>query len=174
MEEDIKEHYELPAWRLNEIICEVVKLLQENNYHKDSFDYRKMIVGQSVKIKKYSDFLPENLQAMQSLSLSFCKDGLCMVFKNSETDRQCKMIAYNDSKSDSEIMTIILHEYGHIHLRHTVQSINAEMEAICFSTAMVMLINMERQFHFGKTVIESRGKDFFLTNFKKGLARKAS
>lgn len=172
MEETDKE-YKLPAWRVNEIIYQAVRLLNDMEYYKDDFDYRKMIMKYGIRLKKYSALSPESLEKLQAISISIWKEGLCAVFPNKGTNQTCSLIAYNDSKSASEIMTIIMHEFGHIFLKHTEQCINAETEAFCFATAMVLLLTLESQFHLGKNVIEKKGKKFFLKNFEKQLVKQA-
>lgn len=148
--------YNLPAWRLNEITAIAVKMLCDAKYYVDGFDYRKMITDKGIVIKGYSEFVPENLEKMKSCSKSFWNEGLCLVIPSENKDqKEVKLICYNDSYTHGEELVIILHEYGHISLKHTEQSINGEMEATCFAISMVIMISLEQQFHFARTLAEN-------------------
>lgn len=164
--------YILPSWRLNEILIEVASVLSEEEYYKEGFDYRKMIQDMGIKIKKFSSFAPENLEQFRKISLSLWNEGVCILFPDKETGGQHRMIAYNDSRSAAETMQIILHEFAHIRLRHTQQSINGEVEAACFSAAMSLMFMLEEQFHIGMKTAQIAGKDFLLKSVRACIAKK--
>lgn len=147
--------FTLPAWRLNEIVDFAVRTLCEAGFHTDNFSYRQMISDCGILIKGYSQFLPENLEKMKAFSKSFWTEGLCLVVPPGEESADgIKMICYNDSYRNGEEAVVILHEFAHILLRHTEQSMNGEAEAICFAAASVLLISLEKRFHFIKKASE--------------------
>lgn len=166
------QEYILPSWRMNEILLEVVSVLSEEEYYKEGFDYRKMIQGMGIKIKKFSSFAPENLEQFRKISLSLWNEGVCLLFPDKETGGQHRMIAYNDSHSAAETMQIILHEFAHIRLRHTQQSINGEVEATCFSIAMSLMFMLEEKLHIGMKTVQIGGKDFLLKSVKACIEKK--
>ena len=88
------------------------------------------------------------------------------MFPDKENGGQYRMIAYNDSHTATETMQIILHEFAHIRLRHTQQSINGEVEATCFSIAMSLMFMLEEQLHIGMKTVQIGGKDFLLKNVR--------
>ncbi len=151
--------YILPPWRINQIVLLVVRTLSEVEYYSDDFDYRKMIRDKNIKLKKFSAFSQENIEQYKKISLSRWNEGICIIFPDSVTGEQRRMIAYNDSHSDSECMHIVLHEYGHIVMHHTEQSINAEVEATCFAIAMSMFLMIEQIFHAARNFIKTSGKE---------------
>lgn len=57
------QEYILPPWRMNEIVLEVISVLTEEEYYKEGFDYRKMIQGMGIKIKKFSSFARKTLSS---------------------------------------------------------------------------------------------------------------
>ncbi len=149
-------NYILPAWRLNEIAATAIKMLCDAKYYADDFDYKKMIADKGIVIKGYSEFVPENLERMKSCSKSFWSEGLCLVIPSENKEqKEAKLICYNDSYTHGEETIIILHEYGHISLKHTEQSINGEMEATCFAISMLIMLALEHQFHFARTLAEN-------------------
>lgn len=135
--------YALPSWRIDEIIILAVKTLNEVGYFNNNFDYKQMIRNEGIKLRKFSSFAVENLESFRGISLSRWNEGLCAIFPDPVTGEQCRMIAYNDRHSASECMQIIFHEFAHIKLRHTQQSVNGEMEAACFALAMTIFIIIE-------------------------------
>ena len=143
--------YQLPMWRVNEIILLAAQIVCSQKNFDESFDYKKMISDMGIKIKKFSSFTDENLSAFYQSSLSLWKEGVCFVLPyQEETGKKVCMIVYNDKKSSTECMEIILHEFAHIVMRHTQQSINGELEATCFALAMIIFIELEKQYHKGK------------------------
>ncbi len=158
--------YVLPSWRMNEIILLAAETLSEQEYYKEDFDYKKMILEMGIKLRKYSSFSPENLAKFTEISLSLWNEGVCIVFPDEETGEQKRMIAYNDKKSSSECMHIIFHELAHIIMRHTQQSINGEVEATCFALVMSVFIMTEQKFHFGQKLIRTTGKPLFMQGIK--------
>lgn len=161
--------YVLPPWRLNEIVMLALETLISVDFCREDFNYQKMITDRGIKIKKFSSFSPENLELFTSLSLSQWTEGVCLVFRDKETGEQKRMIAYNDSRNAAEVMQIILHEFAHIIMRHTQQSVNGEVEATCFALTMMLFIIIERRFHLGQTIIKTAGKFFLLKEIKKEL-----
>lgn len=166
------QEYILPSWRMNEIVLEVISVLTEEEYYKEGFDYRKMIQGMGIKIKKFSSFAPENLEQFRKISLSLWNEGVCLLFPDKENGGHCRMIAYNDNHTAAETMQIILHEFAHIRLRHTQQSINGEVEATCFSIAMSLMFMLEEQLHIGMKTVQLGGKDFLLKSVRACIEKK--
>lgn len=164
--------YILPPWRINEILLEVFSVLSEEEYYKEGFDYKRMIEGMGIKVKKFSSFSPENLERFKENSLSLWNEGVCLLFPDDETGKQLRMIAYNDSHNATETMQIILHEFAHIRLRHTQQSINGEVEATCFSIAMSLMFILEEKFHIGMRTVQLEGKDFFMNSIREYIGKK--
>lgn len=164
--------YILPPWRINEILLEVFSVLSEEEYYKEGFDYKRMIEGMGIKVKKFSSFSPENLERFKENSLSLWDEGVCLLFPDDETGKQLRMIAYNDSHNAAETMQIILHEFVHIRLRHTQQSINGEVEATCFSIAMSLMFMLEEQLHIGMKTAQIGGKDFLLKSVRACIEKK--
>lgn len=157
----------IPAWRINQIIRIAMKMILDAGLLDSDFDLETMIKKNAIRIKKFSDFNPENLSKLKKLSLSFRADGLCLIFPDEQTGNQCKLISYDDEKSEEEIATIILHEFGHIVLKHTEQSIIGEMEAICFVSVIICLIELNKQLHIGQILEAQSLKDVFLQNLRK-------
>lgn len=166
-----KESYVLPSWRVNQIILAAVKFLTDIRFYSEGFDYKKAISDKGIVIKGYSDFEEQHLAELQKVSLSLWKEGLCLVFPNKETGETCRMIAYNDKKSDVEVMQIIFHEYGHIEFKHTVQSQNGEAEAIVFSAVATLLVVAEKMFHFGRLNAAQNGEGAFYEGMREGLKK---
>ena len=164
--------YVLPSWRMNEIIQLAAETLSEQEYYKDNFDYKKMILEMGIKLKKYSSFSPENLEKFTEISLSLWNEGVCLVFPDEETGEQNRMIAYNDKKSSSECMHIIFHELAHIIMKHTQQSINGEVEATCFALVMSVFVMLEQKFHFSKRLVKTAGKPLFMQGLKEAFQPK--
>lgn len=164
--------YELPAWRMYEIIQLAVETLCASDYYSEKFDYKKMIRGAGVKIKKFSSFTPESLAKIRNISVSRWKNGVCLIFKDHETGEEGRMIAYDDALEEKEVLFIILHEFGHIKLMHTQQSIHGEIEANCFATAMLVFILTERQFHFGNEIVKREGKKFLVQGLVDAITRR--
>lgn len=164
--------YVLPPWRVNEIILEAIKTLSDVNYYDDDFDYKKMIREQGIKLKKFSSFTPENLEKFRKDSLSRWEEGICVIFPHPETGEQCRMIAYNEKHNSIECMQIVFHEFAHIKLHHTQQSINGEVEATCFALAMTMFLLLEKLFHVGKTVVNAAGKSFLVQTIRDTIKQK--
>ena len=164
--------YILPPWWINSSLLEVSSVLSEEEYYKEGFDYKQMIEGMGIKVKKFSSFSPENLERFKENSLSLWDEGVCLLFPDNETREQLRMIAYNDSHNAVETMQIILHEFAHIRLRHTQQSINGEVEATCFSMAMSLMFMLEEKFHIGMRAVRLEGKDFFMDSIRKCIGKK--
>ena len=164
--------YVLPPWRVNEIILLVIETLSEREYYKEDFDYKKMISDMGIKLKKFSSFNPENLEKFTQISLSLWNEGVCAVFPDPVTGEQRRMIAYNDKRNASECMNIIFHEFAHIIMRHTQQSISGEVEATCFALTMSLFIMIEQQFHVGQTVVKTIGKPFLVQGIKDAINKK--
>ena len=82
------------------------------------------------------------------------------------------MIAYNENRNSIECMQIVFHEYAHIKLQHTQQSINGEVEATCFALAMTMFLLLEQLFHVGKTVVNAAGKPFLVQTIRNAIKQK--
>lgn len=162
----------LPPWRRNEIILMAFELLDAEGYYEDGFDYRKMIASKGIRLKKFSDFSAGNIARLRKLSENFWNEGLCSVFPDPVTGRQCRMIVYNEKLTESECMQVILHEFGHLVLHHTQQSINGEIEATCFALAMSVFIMMEQTFHVGRNAIRQRGRRFLRQGVRDILHRK--
>lgn len=164
--------YVLPPWRINDIILLAIQTLSDVDYYNDDFDYKKMIRDQGIKLKKFSSFSPENLEEFRKVSLSRWEEGVCVIFPDSVTGEQCRMIAYNDSHNDAECMQIVFHEFAHVKLHHTQQSINGEVEATCFAIAMSMFVILEQLFHVGKTVVNTVGKPYLVQGIKDVIKQK--
>ena len=143
--------YVLPPWRVNEIILLVIETLSEREYYKEDFDYKKMI---------------------SDMGISLWNEGVCAVFPDPVTGEQRRMIAYNDKRNASECMHIIFHEFAHIIMRHTQQSISGEVEATCFALTMSLFIMIEQQFHVGQTVVKTIGKPFLVQGIKDAINKK--
>lgn len=158
--------YVLPPWRVNDIILLAIQTLSDVDYYNDDFDYKKMIREQGIKLKKLSCFAPENLEEFRKISLSRWEEGVCVIFPDPGTGEQCRMIAYNDKHNDAECMQIVFHEFAHIKLHHTQQSINGEVEATCFALAMSMFVILEQLFHIGKTVVKTAGKPILVQGIR--------
>lgn len=161
--------YVLPPWRLNEIILLAAQTLDREEYYRENFDYKKMVSGMGIKLKKYSSFTPENLEKFTEISLSLWNEGVCLVFPDVKTGEQRRMIAYNDKRSSSECMHIIFHELAHIIMRHTQQSINGEVEAACFALAMSLLVITGQKFRAGKSLADTA---LFLQGIKDAIGMK--
>lgn len=164
--------YVLPPWRVNDIILLAIETLSDVNYYDDDFDYKKMIREQGIKLKKFSSFTPENLEDFRKVSLSRWEEGVCVIFPNPGTGEQCRMIAYNEKHNSIECMQIVFHEFAHIKLHHTQQSINGEVEATCFALAMTMFLLLEKLFHVGKTVVNTVGKPYLVQGIKDVIKKK--
>lgn len=164
--------YVLPPWRVNDIILLAIQTLSDVDYYNDDFDYKKMIREQGIKLKKFSCFAPENLEEFRKISLSRWEEGVCVIFPDPVTGEQRRMIAYNDSHNDAECMQIVFHEFAHIKLHHTQQSINGEVEATCFALAMSMFVILEKIFHVGKTVVNTVGKPYLVQGIKDVIKKK--
>lgn len=164
--------YVLPPWRVNDIILLAIETLSDVNYYDDDFDYKKMIREQGIKLKKFSCFAPENLEEFRKVSLSRWEEGVCVIFPNPGTGEQCRMIAYNEKHNSIECMQIVFHEFAHIKLHHTQQSINGEVEATCFALAMTMFLLLEKLFHVGKTVVNAAGKSFLVQTIRDTIKQK--
>ncbi len=140
--------YALPAWRFFEVMDIAAKKLCDAGYDGKGFDCMRMITGEGIVLRGYSSFLPENLERMRPLSKGTWQEGLCLILPaDDENPAGVRMICYNDSYKNGEEMLIILHEYGHIVLKHTEQSMNGEAEAVCFATVMLLLLMLEKQGH---------------------------
>lgn len=161
--------YTLPSWRVNEIIFFAVQFLSNAGFWEEGFDYQKVIMSEGIVIKAYSAFKSENLLELQKVSLSVWDEGLCFVTTDKESNRVCRMIAYNDAKTAAEIMQIIFHEYAHIRFCHTQQSLHGEAEAILFSAIATFLMIAEKQFHLGALIAKEGGKEAFLDGMKSSL-----
>ncbi|MDE6705240.1 MAG: hypothetical protein K2J81_04970 [Treponemataceae bacterium] len=143
--------YTLPAWRLFEVMGIALKKLYDAGFCAAGFDCIKMITGEGITLRGYSSFLPENLERMRPLSKGIWQEGLCLILPaDDENPAGVRMICYDDSYKNGAEMLIILHEYGHIVLKHTEQSMNGEAEAICFATAMFLMLTLEKQGHLAK------------------------
>ncbi len=167
-----KYSYALPSWRVNQIIFFTVHFLSNEGYYKEGFDYQKAIQKKGIRLKAYSAFKPENLLELQKISLSLWDEGLCLVTTDNETQQDCRLIAYNDSKTSVEIMQIIFHEYGHILFEHTEQSPNAESEATLFSAIATFLMIAEQQLHIGQFISLMGGEENFFEGIREGLMEK--
>ena len=159
--------YILPPWRINEILLEVFSVLSAEEYYKEGFDYKRMIEGMGIKVKKFSSFSPENLKRFKENSLSLWNEGVCLLFPDDETGKQLRMIAYNDSHNATETMQITLHEFAHIRLRHTQQSINGEVEATCFSIAMKPYVHTRRKVPYRNENCAARRERLFYEQHKR-------
>ncbi len=158
-----KEEYVLPAWRMNEIFKIAAETFFTSDFYEDDFDYTKMIADEGIRIKKYSSFDAENLKKFFKISLSLWDEGVSFSFPILETGERGVIIAYNDNNcSEYEKMLRLLHEYGHVKMKHTQQSINGEMEATFFAAAMFTIIMSEQMFHAGKKFVMQNGKDQLL------------
>ncbi len=166
------ETYVLPVWKINQIIVNTIGFLSQEGYYKEGFDYKNIISKKGIVIKAYSDFNQKNLNELQKVSLSLWNDGLCLIFPDSKSHKTCYMIAYNDNKTPAEIMQIIFHEYAHIFFKHTEQSLNAEAEAILFSSIATFLMIAEQKLHICSFINSQGGTDNFLEGIKEGLMEK--
>lgn len=164
--------YVLPLWRLNEIILLAMETLSDQEYYRDDFDYKKMISDMGIKLKKFSSFDSGNLERFTQISLSLWNEGVCTVFPDPVTGEQRRMIAYNDKRNASECMQIIFHEFAHIIMRHTQQSISGEVEATCFALVMSLFVMIEQQFHVGQAVVKTIGKPFLVQGLKDAINKK--
>ncbi|MGN0728752.1 hypothetical protein [Treponema sp.] len=168
---NVRQTYTLPSWRVTEIILLAIQFLSDEEYWKDDFDYQKVISDEGIMLKAYSLFKENNLLELQKISLSLWNEGLCLVDTDKETNRVCRMIAYNDTKNAVEIMQIILHEYAHILFGHTEQSMHGEAEAILFSAITTFMIIAEQQFHFVKLIAKENDKKRFFDGMKQGFMK---
>lgn len=164
-----KKSLELPVWRVNQIVLAAVRFLSETGYWKEGFDYKQAVRSKGIIIKGYSNFKEANLAELQKVSLGLWKDGLCLVCRDKESGKICRMIAYNDNKSDAEVMQIIFHEYGHIEFRHTEQSIHGETEAYLFSAVVMLLLVAEKEFHVGRLIATRMGETAFYQGMRRRL-----
>lgn len=167
-----QERYTLPPWRMNQIILEVISALNDAEYYSEHFDYMQMIQCVGIKIKRFSSFSPENLEQFRQISLSLWNEGVYIMFPDEQTNEPCRMIAYNDNHTASEIMQIILHEFAHYRLKHTQQSINGETEAACFAVVMSFMLMLEAEFHIGRKIMQAGGKQFLLRTIKTRMEEK--
>lgn len=150
--------YVLPPWRMSQIVAEVFSAFCEGEFHRDDFDYKRMICSTGIRLTGFSSFAKENLEELKSVSPSLWDEGLCLAFPNEKTGETCRMIAFNDIHAPAETRQIILHEFGHLRLRHTQQSINGEAEATCFAIAMTVLLLLERRLHIRDTIVQKERK----------------
>ena len=104
--------------------------------------------------------------------MSRWEEGICALFPHPVTGEQCRMIAYNENRNSIECMQIVFHEYAHIKLQHTQQSINGEVEATCFALAMTMFLLLEQLFHVGRTVVNAAGKPFLVQTIRNAIKQK--
>lgn len=161
--------YVLPSWRMNEIVFEVLTIFVEVEYSSQSFDIMNFIKNKGIKLAGYSTFETESLEALKSISYSYWKEGLFSCFPDPKTKIQCRIIAYDDSKTGEQKLLIILHELGHFVLGHTEQCEQGEIEATCFAIAMMGLIRMNEQLKIGQLLRQSKSKETALESLKQNL-----
>lgn len=146
---EIDENFEpvsLGFKRIFEIGGEVLKLFFYEISNNDKFNLFSMLKRKDIKIIKMSNFCEENLKKLEKICLSFRSEGFCFI-----ENTQFKLIAYNDKLNKIEQEMILLHEYAHIHLKHTQQCQLAELEATCFASIFYLLMTFENDSkNFGK------------------------
>ena len=130
----------LPPWRCAEIVLKVVETLEKVKLTGLYGNVLLLARELGITVRPYSSFSAEHRVQLQKINLSYWKDGLCFFAPNGALSEAC--IFYDDSASAQEIQSIIAHELGHIMLRHTQQSQNAELEAFFFSGILlgIMLV----------------------------------
>lgn len=143
-------HYRLPSWRALELLDMASQLLCQHKYYEKDFDYKKMIASMGVRIKPYSTFTPKNLERLRKETLGMRLGGLALREYDPHQKRWCCLVAYDDQDSSLDEMEIIIHEFSHIYLGHTQQSVHAEAEAIYFSVGILGLLHLERITPLGK------------------------
>ncbi|MBQ0050670.1 MAG: hypothetical protein KBT11_01235 [Treponema sp.] len=141
--------YLLPSWRFKQISELATRIFIEEEFFRKDFDTVRMLESKDINVLKYSKFSEANLKKMQKFNVSFWKEGLCLVQSDSDGKHKLKMIAYDDTKDDIHKFIILMHEFSHIILEHSQQSVNGEAEANVFTTAMLMLqmIFMNKKLH---------------------------
>lgn len=149
--------YVLPSWRVSEIGKLLLKHLIEEGFYKDDFNYFKMIKRHGIELLKFSNMKKENREKCSVLLENYKSDGFYYADSDSNGNI-CKMIFYDDNKSDMEVMRILMHEYGHVVLNHTQQCPNGETEADFSSLFICFLLCMEKKFHIAKKIVERYGK----------------
>lgn len=154
-----RKDFVLPPWRVLQILTTALDTLVEEDFLSDDFDYMEMIRRRGIKLKPYSAFSQEHLKVIRKMSLSFWKEGLCLAVTD-EKQGQCRMIAYNDKVSDEIKLAIIMHEFGHIVLKHTQQSEHGEAETLCFATVMMTALSFKPSLSAGNESGKTGGRDF--------------
>lgn len=165
------EHLSLEPERLNEITFIALKTFYEFDLYEDKFDIVKILKQHGITAIPYSSFEPESLKQMHAFSTSFWSEGLFC--RSIDKDgKEVKIIAFDDSKSKEEILSIIFHELAHCELKHTQQCIIGELEASSFSTALLALVYMlkdlfapnKKNIPFNKQQLIKRLESFFKPN----------
>ncbi len=164
--------YTLPPWRINEIILLAIETLSAYEYYKPDFDYKKMVRSHGIKVRGFSKFTKENLEGFRKRSISSWREGVCCVFWDPESKERKAIIAYDDKAPESEQMQIVFHEFGHVIMGHTEQSLNGELEANAFSLAMTLFIIAERATHADQRATEIEGTPFVAKGIKSVLQGK--
>lgn len=136
--------YKLPSWRVQELVTDATGFLYLHDCNKKGFDVKKMVKSYGIVIKPYSAFSPENLDKLRKESLSSRIGGLALRTYYPEEEKWCCLIAYDDTNPEIDETEILLHEFSHIYLKHTQQSLHAEHEAICFTTALLTILFLEQ------------------------------
>ncbi len=154
-----RKDFVLPPWRVLQILTTALDTLVEEDFLSNDFDYMEMIRRRGIRLKPYSAFSLEHLKKLRKMSLSFWKEGLCLAVTD-EKQGQCRMIAYNDKVSDEIKLAIIMHEFGHIVLKHTQQCEQGEAEALCFATVMMTALSFKPSLSAGNESGKTGGRDF--------------
>lgn len=130
-------HYFLPSWRFDEVINKAVDVFFLARFYEENVCIIDKIRELGIKVIPYSSFSDENLDALMDFNISFWKEGVCYIFYE-QGERKCT-IAYNDTNKACNIEALLLHELAHFCLDHTQQCPAGELEATCFTTAMLLL-----------------------------------
>lgn len=150
-----KTKYNLPTWRIEEIISAVLQHLLDERFYENDFDVIKMIEKNGIVLKPYSEFNKTQIKKLEEL----VKKG---VFYSTFTEE--KFICYNNNLDTLGQLFTILHEYGHFYLRHTQQSENGEFEANYFALSMIIFLCIEERFHLFKKSTKDDFKNIMYRN----------
>lgn len=124
---------DLPVWRCNEIMNiakKYVELILNNT--DEFFNVEKFLKDNGAILIPYSAFNMEEIKKLYTIKKSFWQHGLCYstVF-NDGSGQYC--IFYNDRLDSQSKMVVLLHEFGHMVLKHTEHCDLAEKEAFYFA-----------------------------------------
>lgn len=133
------ERLSLEPERLKQITFIALKTFFEFGLYEEDFDIVETLKRQGIVAIPYSNFDPKSLEKMKSFKISYWGLGLFCRYID-ENGKEIKIIAFDDSKSQEDVLIIIFHELAHCELKHTQQCTMGEIEACSFATAIIALI----------------------------------